>query len=131
MRRLSAVRNKRVYLEPDNPFGWIAHPSGVNRLIGLYWLSMLFYPDATQEDLRATTCDFYDKFYRIKLTDQQLETLVRSAEARPGESRRLIGVPLLGAEPVPFPNAAPNAPAPSARPPGRGGAPGLPALPPP
>jgi iron complex transport system substrate-binding protein len=28
---------------------------GVNRLIGLYWLSGLFYPDTTQEDLRAAT----------------------------------------------------------------------------
>ena len=34
-RRLSAVRNKRVYLEPSSPFGWIEGPSGINRLIGL------------------------------------------------------------------------------------------------
>ena len=129
-RGLIAVASKRVYLAPADPFGWIDDPPGVNRIIGLYWLTALFYPDQYQEDLRTNVRDFYDKFYRIKLTDQQLETLVRSAEARPGESRRLIGVPLLGAEPVPFPNAAPNAPAPSARPPGRGGAPGLPALPP-
>ena len=46
-------------------------------------------------------------------------------------STLMIGVPLLGAEPVPFPNVAPNAPQPSGRPPGRGGlgAPGLPSLP--
>jgi hypothetical protein len=37
-------------------------------------------------------------------------------------------VPLLGAEPVPFPNASPNAPPVGGRPPGRGGygAPGAP-----
>jgi hypothetical protein len=34
-------------------------PPGVNRLIGLHWLSGLFYPDANQEDLRATVCEFY------------------------------------------------------------------------
>jgi iron complex transport system substrate-binding protein len=95
-RRLSAVRKKRVYLEPDNPFGWIEHPSGVNRLIGLYWLSSLFYPDATQEDLRATTCEFYDKFYELKLTDAQLEAMVRPAGAAPPEALHPIDEPLIG-----------------------------------
>jgi iron complex transport system substrate-binding protein len=125
-RGLIAVASKHVYLTPADPFGWIDDPPGVNRVIGLYWLAAIFYPDQYQEDLRTNAREFYDKFYRIKLTDRQLEALVRPAEARAGETRR-IGVPLLGAEPVPFPNAAPNAPPPSGRPPGRGGlAPGPP-----
>lgn len=129
-RGLIAVASKRVYMAPADPFGWIDDPPGVNRIIGLYWLTALFYPDQYQEDLRTNVRDFYDKFYRIKLTDRQLEALVRPAESHAGESRGLIGVPLLGAEPVPFPGATPNAP-PSARPPGRGGlgAPGLPGAP--
>jgi iron complex transport system substrate-binding protein len=40
-RSLAAVRNKHFYLEPATPFGWIDDPPGVNRLIGLYWLSVL------------------------------------------------------------------------------------------
>ena len=124
-RGLIAVAGKRVYLEPADPFGWIDDPLGVNRIIGLYWLTGLFYPDQYQEDLRTNVREFYDKFYRIKLTDRQLEALVRPAGLRADEAPR-IGVPLLGAEPVPLPT--PNAPAPSGRPPGRGGlgAPGLP-----
>ena len=118
-RRLSAVRNKKVYLEPDSPFGWIEHPSGVNRLIGLYWLSSLFYADATQEDLRATTCDFYDKFYELKLTNAQLEAMVRPAGAPPPETRRPIEEPLIGLGAAPsstLPSGTPGAPkaAPSA-----------------
>jgi iron complex transport system substrate-binding protein len=127
-RGLIAVANKRVYLAPADPFGWIDEPAGVNRIIGLYWLTALFYPDQYQEDLRTNVRDFYDQFYRIKLTDRQLEALVRPAEAHLGGSQQLIGVPLLGAEPVPLPNASPNAPVPSGRPPGRGG-PGPPAVP--
>jgi iron complex transport system substrate-binding protein len=125
-RGLIAVASKKVYLAPAVPFGWIDDPPGVNRIIGLYWLTGLFYPDQYQEDLRTDAREFYDKFYRIKLTDRQLEALVRLA-VRAGETPR-IGVPLLGAEPVPFPNTAPNAPQPSGRPPGRGGlvAPGPP-----
>jgi iron complex transport system substrate-binding protein len=127
-RGLIAVASKRVYLAPADPFGWIDDPPGVNRIIGLYWLTGLFYPDQYQEDLRTAVREFYDKFYRVKLTDRQLEALVRPAESRAGESQRQIGVPLFGAEPVPFPNAAPNGPASSGRPPGRGGfiAPGPP-----
>ncbi len=109
-RRLSAVRNKRVYLEPSNPFGWIQGPSGVNRLIGQYWLSNLFYPDATQEDLRATTCDFYDKFYRIKLTNAQLEAMVRPAGIPPAEVLRPVGEPLVGLPPSTGPYGVPGAP---------------------
>ncbi|MBV8090680.1 MAG: ABC transporter substrate-binding protein [Alphaproteobacteria bacterium] len=122
-RGLTAVANKRVYLGPTDPFGWIDDPASVNRIIGLPWLSSLCYPAVYQEDLRAAVRDFYDKFYRVKLTDRQLEALVRPAEAQGGGTPTPINVPLLGAEPVPFPT--PNAPPSGMRPPGRGGYPGL------
>jgi iron complex transport system substrate-binding protein len=130
-RGLIAVANKRVYLAPADPFGWIDQPPGVNRIIGLYWLAALFYPDQYQEDLRINVRDFYQKFYNIKLNDRQLEALVRPAEGRSGQTRSPIDVPLLGAEPVPFPTSPQNAPAVQGRPPGRGGfgAPNLPGLP--
>lgn len=111
-RRLSAVRNKHVYLEPHSPFGWIESPSGINRLIGLYWLSSLFYPDATQEDLRTTTCVFYDKFYELKLTNGQIEAMVRPAGIPPPEMLRPVGEPLPGlGAPAPLtPSASTSAP---------------------
>ena len=130
-RGLIAVSKKRVYLAPADPFGWIDDPSGPNLIIGLPWLSALCYPAVYQEDLRASVRDFYDKFYRVKLTDKQLETLVRGAEAQTGETKTQISVPILGAEPVPLPGAAPNAPPSGLRPPGRGGLPGLSPYPPP
>jgi iron complex transport system substrate-binding protein len=125
-KRLSAVANKRVYLAPTDPFGWIDDPPGVNRLIGLYWLTAVFYPDQYQEELGANVRGFYDKFYGVKLTDKQIDAIVRPAIGSVGTTGSQIGVPLLGAEPVPLPS--PNAPPPSGRPPGRGGL-GVPALP--
>jgi len=130
-RGLTAVSNKRVYLVPADPFGWIDDPPGVNRIIGLYWLTTLFYPDQYQEDLHTVVREFYQKFYNVKLSDRQLETMVRPAQGRSGQDRNLIDVPLLGAEPVPLPNTSPNAPPVTGRPPGRGGfgvpsAPGMP-----
>ncbi|MBV9858725.1 MAG: ABC transporter substrate-binding protein [Alphaproteobacteria bacterium] len=121
-RNLDAVRYKRIYLAPANPFGWIDDPPGINRLIGLYWLSSVLYPDMSQEDLRSTVRDFYDKFYGMKLTDAQIEGLLRLAEARVGETRRPTGgEPLVGlgaAPPVPIPTGPTY---PTATPPGRGG----------
>jgi len=117
-RRLAAVRNKRVYLAPATPFGWIDDPPGVNRLIGLYWLSALFYPDNTQEDLRTTVCDFYDKFYGIKLTNGQLEAMVRPA----GVAAPTAGAPV---EPLVGLGAAP----PSSLSPTTPGTPAMPSAP--
>jgi iron complex transport system substrate-binding protein len=129
-RGLAAAAKKRIYLAPTDPFGWIDQPPGVNRIIGLYWLAALFYPDQYQEDLRTNVREFYEKFYGVKLNDRQLEALVRPAEARQGETQRELNVPLLGAEPVPFPST--NAPGAMGRSPGRGGyggATGLPSSP--
>ncbi|MBV8779440.1 MAG: ABC transporter substrate-binding protein, partial [Alphaproteobacteria bacterium] len=143
-RSLTAVRKKQVYLEPGSPFGWIEDPSGVNRLIGLYWLSSLFYPDMMQENMRTTTCDFYDKFYRIKLTNAAVDGMLKPAGVLRPETDPLLSGPLisLGKDiqmPVPIGNAGsplPAAPPPSTSPPGNsanaGNAaamPGMPALP--
>lgn len=129
-RRLSAVRDKRVYLEPTDPFGWIEGPSGVNRLIGLQWLSTLFYPAATAHDLRAEVCGYYDLFYRIKLTNAEVEALVRPAGAPPptpgGLPAPLVG---LGELPSGLPLATPDAGAAPGAGPGPSAGPPLPGLP--
>jgi iron complex transport system substrate-binding protein len=117
-RGLIAVASKRVYLEPGVPFGWIDDPPGVNRTIGLYWLTAIFYPDQYQEDVSANVSQFYELFYGVKLTDRQLTALLQPAGIAPATGSQ-VGVPLLGAEPVPLPG--PNPPAPTGRPPGRGG----------
>jgi iron complex transport system substrate-binding protein len=107
-RGLAAVRTKRVYLAPADPFGWIDGPPGVNRAIGLYWLSNLFYPDLYQEDLRTNARDFYQLYYGVQLNDRQLEAMIRPAEGEAGETRRLADVPLFGAEPPPLPDIPPG-----------------------
>jgi iron complex transport system substrate-binding protein len=108
-RGLAAVRGKKVYLAPADPFGWIDDPPGVNRAVGLYWLVMLFYPDLYQQDLRSTVREFYQLYYGVQLGDRQLEALVRPAESRTGGASRLASVPILGAEPPPMPSIPPGA----------------------
>jgi iron complex transport system substrate-binding protein len=74
---LKAVREKRVYLIPNLPFGWFDSPPAVNRLIGVRWLAAVLYPDIFPGDLRALTADFYHRFYHVDLTAAQLERLLQ------------------------------------------------------
>lgn len=125
-RQLSAVRERRVYLAPAAPFGWIDNPDGINRIIGLDWVTTLFYPSDFQQSLRTTATDFYQRFYQVKLTDKQVSQLLRRAGGRRGGADQGSGLALLGITPGPNLTALPElgkAP-PSKRPPGRGGLPG-------
>jgi iron complex transport system substrate-binding protein len=71
-RGVRAVREGRVYLSPNLPFGWVDFPPGVNRLIGLWWLGQRVYPERFPEDLRTLTRDFYQRFYQVRLSDAQV-----------------------------------------------------------
>lgn len=123
-RGLAAVRSKRVFLAPADPFGWIDQPPGVNRAIGMYWLSNLFYPGLYQQDLRVVAREFYQLYYGVQLSDRQLEVLIGPAEGSGGQSQRLANVPILGAEPAPMPGvpAGTGLGTPATGVPGRGGA---------
>jgi iron complex transport system substrate-binding protein len=125
-RGLAAVRAKKVYLAPGVPFGWIDDPPGVNRAIGLYWLSGLFYPDLYQQDIRAVAREFYQLYWGVQLSDRQLDALVRPA-VPPGQNQQLANVPIFGAEPAPMPNLPPGAGEPpvGSAPSGPSGRPGL------
>jgi len=128
-RRMPAVHAKNIYLVPSAPFGWIGDPPGLNRLVGLYWLSTLFYPDLTQDDLRTVTQEFYDAFYHVKLTAAQLDALVKPAESHWKPQGELSEI-LLGPAPPPLVGPTGLGP-PGLGPPGRRGlpaGPGGPAL---
>ncbi|WP_211091341.1 TroA family protein [Pseudothauera rhizosphaerae] len=67
-RPLAAVRERRVYLAPTRPFGWLDVPPSVNRLIGVRWLLALLHPGRGDDaaSLRAATADFYRLFYGVE-----------------------------------------------------------------
>jgi iron complex transport system substrate-binding protein len=73
---LAAVRAKRVHLSPKLPFGWVDFPPSVNRLIGLWWLAKILYPDLFPEDLRVLTREFYQRFYHVPLSDAQIDRVL-------------------------------------------------------
>ncbi len=70
---VKAVRDNRVHLSPKMPFGWVDFPPSVNRLIGLWWLAKILYPERFPEDLRALTQDFYSRFYHVTPSAAQID----------------------------------------------------------
>lgn len=73
---VKAVRRGRVHLSPKLPFGWVDFPPSVNRLIGLWWLAKILYPEHFPEDLRELTRDFYAKFYHVTPSDADIDRVL-------------------------------------------------------
>ena len=73
---VDAVKNGRVHLSPKLPFGWVDFPPSANRLIGLWWLGKILYPELFKEDMRELTRDFYGKFYHVTPTTEQIEQVL-------------------------------------------------------
>lgn len=111
---LAAVRKHRVYLEPDLPFGWLDRPDGINRLIGLSWLSALFYPKKYGVGFASQVRAFYAAFYGKNLSEKALKALLRgsgiriAATAVPSAPPGSLKAPFPALQLVPAPAALPN-----------------------
>lgn len=68
---LRAVRDKRVYLIPCEPFNWFDRPPSFMRLLGIKWLLSLLHPDLYPVDMVAETHDFYKLFLGVDLSEIQ------------------------------------------------------------
>jgi iron complex transport system substrate-binding protein len=73
---VAAVAARRVHLSPKLPFGWVDFPPSVNRLIGLWWLAKILYPELFPEDLRALARDFYRRFYHVTPDEAQIDRIL-------------------------------------------------------
>lgn len=74
-----AVREKRVFLAPSLPYGFVDAPPSVNRLIGLTWLLHILYPDKAPGDLKEQVGRFYKLFYQVDLDDAALARVLDGA----------------------------------------------------
>ncbi|SKC46729.1 ABC transporter substrate-binding protein [Maledivibacter halophilus] len=68
---INAVKNKKVYGIPQNPFGWFDRPPSVNRIIGIKWLGHVLYPKAYEYDIIEEVKEFYKTFYHYEISDEE------------------------------------------------------------
>lgn len=73
---LTAVEKANVYGAPNTPFSWVDRPPGPNRVIGVRWLAELLYPDYYDYDIREEAAEFYQMFYHMELTEDQMTNLL-------------------------------------------------------
>src|SRR5207237_917986 len=76
---IPAVANRRVFLAPRLPFGWIDAPPSINRMIGLRWIASLLYPDRFPGAIRMVARDFYRLFYQVEPDDAQFDRILAGA----------------------------------------------------
>jgi len=72
---IKAVKDKKVYLVPSEPYGWLDGPPGVNRMMGILWLETVLYPKQADGDILPKLRQFYNEFYQIDLIDQQVDEM--------------------------------------------------------
>lgn len=77
---INAVKNKQVYLTPQDPFNWFESPPGANTIIGIPWTAKVLYPDKFKDmDLKGLTKEFYSKFYHYNLTGSEVSNILNSS----------------------------------------------------
>lgn len=79
-RSVPAVRDGRVYVAPELPFGWIDAPPGANRLLGVRWAAMRLYPDLFSGDVQEFVRDFFGRFYHVTLDAKGAARLLGPAD---------------------------------------------------
>ena len=74
--RLKAVRNKRVYLIPKQPFNWFDRPPSFMRFLGAKWLANLLHPDKYRIDMVKETQKFFKLFLAVNLNAQETRSVL-------------------------------------------------------
>lgn len=73
---LRAVEEGNVYLVPSEPYSFIDAPPATNRIIGIYWLGNLLYPELYPVDVVDKMIEYYDLYYSYDLTAEHAEEIL-------------------------------------------------------
>ena len=77
--QIKAVRNKRVYLIPNQPFNWFDRPPSFMRLLGAKWVAHCLYPERYSTDIMIREIQVLFKlFLHVDLTAREAEMLLQS-----------------------------------------------------
>ena len=74
--RIKAVRDKKVYLIPNQPFNWFDRPPSFMRLLGAKWVASLLYPEKYKVNMVKETQQFFKLFLDVDLTVGEAKELM-------------------------------------------------------
>ena len=76
---LTAVKNGEYYEIPNLPYSWMSSPPSVNRVLGVWWLGNLLYPELYNYDMIQVAQEYYALFWHYDLSaEEAAELLSRS-----------------------------------------------------
>lgn len=76
---LKAVQADCYYEIPNLPYDWMSTPPSVNRVLGLWWLGRLLYPQYYDYDVKEVAKRFYKLFWNYELKDAQLNAMLANS----------------------------------------------------
>ena len=76
---VSAVKNRRTYEVPGEPYEWLDRPPSVQMLLGLKWLGNLLYPHLYNFDIVKKTQEFYKLFWHYDLSTAEAHGLLANS----------------------------------------------------
>ena len=81
---LTAVKNGTYYEIPNLPYDWMSSPPSINRVLGIYWLGNLLYPELYDYDMVEKAQEFYRLFWHYELSAEEAEQLLARSTLKPG-----------------------------------------------
>ena len=72
---LEAIKSGNYYKCPWGPYGWLSTPPGVQRYLGMVWLTSLLYPEYADYDLQELVTEYYQVFYGYELSDAEYKEM--------------------------------------------------------
>jgi iron complex transport system substrate-binding protein len=79
LKPVQAIQTGAIYKIPHIPYNIFDRPPSISRLLGLRWTGCTIYPDLYSYDLFAEFRRFYQLFYEIELTDEQIAAILVDA----------------------------------------------------
>ncbi|MDO4868793.1 MAG: ABC transporter substrate-binding protein [Bacillota bacterium] len=79
---LTAVKNGDYYEIPGIPYCWMSGPPSVNRVLGIWWLGNLVYPEKYDYDMVAKAQEYYKLFFDYDLSDDEAKAMLENSSLK-------------------------------------------------
>ena len=79
---LTAVQQGRYYEIPGLPYDWMSSPPSVNRVLGIWWLGNLLYPQLYDYDMTAVAQEYYRLFWHYDLSAEKAAGMLSRSTLR-------------------------------------------------
>ena len=73
---LQAVQSGKYYEIPGLPYDWMSSPPSVNRVLGIWWLGNLLYPELYDYDMVQVAREYYGLFWHYDLTEEKARQML-------------------------------------------------------